>query len=66
MPRTHTLRIVLVQAGFGVLEAGSVRIKNTRNILLKNLLDACLGALVWYFVGYGIAYGGDEDGSECP
>ena len=29
------------QAGFGVLEAGSVRIKNTRNILLKNLLDAC-------------------------
>ena len=29
------------QAGFGVLEAGSVRVKNTRNILLKNLLDAC-------------------------
>ena len=33
------------QAGFGVLEAGSVRVKNTRNILLKNLLDACASYL---------------------
>ena len=32
------------QAGFGILEAGSVRARNTRNILLKNLLDACIGA----------------------
>ena len=44
VPRhTSTADAALVswQAGFGVLEAGSVRIKNTRNILLKNLLDAC-------------------------
>ena len=44
VPRhTSTAAAALVswQAGFGVLEAGSVRIKNTRNILLKNLLDAC-------------------------
>ena len=44
-PHTHTqLKEPLAtvrQAGFGVLEAGSVRVKNTRNILLKNLLDAC-------------------------
>ena len=33
--------VFFTQAGFGLLEAGSVRTKNTRNILLKNLLDAC-------------------------
>ena len=32
-----------LQCGFALLEAGSVRTKNTKNILLKNLLDACLG-----------------------
>ena len=32
------------QCGFALLEAGTVRSKNTKNILLKNLLDACLGA----------------------
>ena len=40
--------VFFMQAGFGMLEAGSVRTKNTRNILLKNLLDACMGALAWY------------------
>ena len=48
--------VFFMQAGFGVLEAGSVRIKNTRNILLKNLLDACVGALIWWAWGYGAAY----------
>jgi ammonium transporter, Amt family len=28
--------------------------------MLKNLLDACFGALCFYFVGYGFAYGGDS------
>ena len=44
-----------------VLEAGSVRIKNTRNILLKNLLDACVAAMIWWAWGHGAAYqyGGD-------
>merc|ERR1719311_1865157 len=42
-----------------LLWAGSIREKNVKNILLKNLLDACMGALTWYFIGYGVAYDGD-------
>jgi Amt family ammonium transporter len=38
-----------------VLEAGAVRSKNAKNILLKNMLDACIGAAIWWSVGYGIA-----------
>ena len=32
-----------------------MRAKNTKNILLKNLLDACVGALIWWSVGFMIA-----------
>ena len=45
-----------MQCGFGMLEAGSVRAKNTRNIMIKNLLDACLGAIIWWVIGFMIAY----------
>ena len=48
--------VFLMQCGFAMLEAGSVRTKNTKNILFKNVLDACVGALLWWFVGHGIAY----------
>ena len=47
--------VFFMQAGFGMLEAGSVRTKNTRNILLKNLLDACIGALIWWAWGFAAA-----------
>jgi len=53
--------VFFMQAGFGMLEAGSVRAKNTKNILLKNLLDSCLGAIIWYLIGYGFAYGDSND-----
>lgn len=56
--------VFLMQLGFAMLSAGAVRTKNTANILLKGVLDACLGSLVWYFVGYGFAY--DIDGSPNP
>jgi Amt family ammonium transporter len=54
--------VFFMQAGFGMLEAGSVRAKNTKNILLKNILDASLAALIWWLVGYGFAYGDSSDG----
>jgi len=53
--------VFFMQAGFALLEAGSVRAKNTKNILLKNVLDACLGAIVWWIFGYPFAYGGPYD-----
>lgn len=49
--------VFLMQAGFAMLCAGSIRSKNVKNIMLKNLLDACGGALGFFFLGYGLAYG---------
>ncbi|KAK3250169.1 ammonium transporter [Cymbomonas tetramitiformis] len=49
--------VFFMQAGFAMLCAGSVREKNCMNILLKNILDACVGAVVFYLVGFGFAYG---------
>ena len=54
--------VFFMQAGFGLLEAGFVRVKNTTNILMKNVLDASLGAVVWWAVGFGFAFGGSQGG----
>ncbi len=48
--------IFLMQCGFAMLCAGSVRQKNVKNIMLKNILDACGGALGFYTIGFGVAY----------
>eukprot|EP00522_Entomoneis_paludosa_P008735 CAMPEP_0172446050 /NCGR_PEP_ID=MMETSP1065-20121228/5737_1 /TAXON_ID=265537 /ORGANISM="Amphiprora paludosa, Strain CCMP125" /LENGTH=518 /DNA_ID=CAMNT_0013197067 /DNA_START=76 /DNA_END=1632 /DNA_ORIENTATION=- len=53
--------VFMMQAGFAMLCAGSVRQKNVKNIMLKNLLDACGGALGFYTIGFGFAYGGDDE-----
>ena len=53
--------VFLMQAGFALLESGAVRFKNFQNILLKNCMDACIGGLIWWALGYGLAYG-DVDG----
>ena len=44
--------IFFLQGGFAFLEAGSVRSKNTTNILIKNLLDILLACLGFWVVGY--------------
>jgi Amt family ammonium transporter len=49
--------VFFMQAGFGLLEAGFVRVKNTSNILMKNAMDASLGILVYWAIGFGLAYG---------
>ncbi|GMH72548.1 hypothetical protein TrLO_g15878 [Triparma laevis f. longispina] len=49
--------VFFMQAGFAMLEVGMVNIKNTKNILIKNVFDASIGALCWWILGYGIAAG---------
>mmetsp|Transcript_11336 Transcript_11336/g.26278 ORF Transcript_11336/g.26278 Transcript_11336/m.26278 type:complete len:499 (+) Transcript_11336:374-1870(+) len=53
--------VFLMQSGFAMLCAGSVRQKNVKNIMLKNLLDACGGAIGFWSIGFALAYG-DRDG----
>lgn len=65
--------VFFMQLGFAMVEAGFVRAKNTTNILMKNVLDACVGGLAFFAVGFALAYGvsGEEsnglfgDGTSC-
>eukprot|EP00613_Pedinella_sp_CCMP2098_P059295 CAMPEP_0171857886 /NCGR_PEP_ID=MMETSP0992-20121227/24971_1 /TAXON_ID=483369 /ORGANISM="non described non described, Strain CCMP2098" /LENGTH=92 /DNA_ID=CAMNT_0012479237 /DNA_START=31 /DNA_END=305 /DNA_ORIENTATION=+ len=52
-----TFLVFLMQTGFAMLEVGSINAKNTRNILLKNVLDASFGGLIWWLWGFGLAMG---------
>ncbi len=49
--------IFLMQCGFAMLCAGSIRSKNVKNIMLKNILDACGGAIGFFTIGFALAYG---------
>ncbi len=49
--------VLFMQAGFAMLEAGLTRVKNVSNIMAKNLADASIGILAFFFVGYALAYG---------
>ena len=51
--------IFFMQCGFAFMEAGAVRSKNTVNILLKNWLDLCIGAIVFWAVGFALMNGDD-------
>ncbi|CAB3399610.1 unnamed protein product [Caenorhabditis bovis] len=51
------LIIFLMQCGFAFLEAGTVRSKNTINILIKNLLDSCIAVIGYWALGWAFAYG---------
>ncbi len=49
--------VFFMQAGFGMLEAGFIRAKNTCNILAKNFLDFCMASLGFFLIGYGLMFG---------
>ena len=48
-----------MQAGFAMVEAGFTRAKNTGNILMKNLMDFCIGTVVFILIGFGLFLGED-------
>jgi ammonium transporter, Amt family len=72
--------VFFMQAGFGMVEAGFVRAKNTTNILAKNVMDFCLASLGFFCFGYAIMFGqgngfmgftgwfmkGAESGADIP
>ena len=49
--------VFFMQAGFSMCEAGFTRAKNTGNILMKNLMDFCIGTPCFWLVGFGVMFG---------
>jgi len=54
--------VFFMQAGFFFLEGGLTRAKNVSNAMLKGVMDFCLGALVYWMVGFAIMFGIDSGG----
>ena len=51
-----------MQAGFAMVEAGFTRAKNTGNIIMKNLMDFCIGTVVFIIIGFSLLLGEDLAG----
>ena len=51
-----------MQAGFAMVEAGFTRAKNTGNIIMKNLMDFCIGTVMFILIGFGLLLGEDMVG----
>ena len=51
-----------MQAGFAMVETGFTRAKNAGNILMKNLMDFCIGTILFVFIGYSLLSGIDVRG----
>lgn len=49
--------VFFMQAGFAMVEAGFTRAKNSGNIIMKNMMDFCIGTSIYWFVGFGIMFG---------
>ena len=50
--------VFFMQAGFALCEAGLTRAKNTGNILMKNMMDFCIGTPCYWIIGFGIMFAG--------
>ena len=51
--------VFFMQAGFAMVEAGFTRAKNTGNIIMKNLMDFCIGTVVFIVIGFSLLMGED-------
>ncbi|MBO5448027.1 MAG: ammonium transporter [Ruminococcus sp.] len=54
--------VFFMQAGFAMVETGFTRAKNAGNIIMKNLMDFCIGTVMFIFIGFGLLCGEDAAG----
>jgi Amt family ammonium transporter len=54
--------VFIMQAGFAMVETGFTRAKNAGNIIMKNMMDFCIGSVAFWVVGFGIMFGTDVGG----
>lgn len=54
--------VFFMQAGFAMVETGFTRAKNAGNIIMKNLMDFCIGTVVFMLLGYSLLMGDDIGG----
>jgi len=54
--------VFFMQAGFALVETGLTRAKNATNIIMKNLMDFCIGSIAFWMIGWGLMYGADKFG----
>ena len=54
--------VFFMQCGFAMVETGFTRAKNAGNIIMKNLMDFCIGTVVFILIGYGLLLGTDVVG----
>ena len=57
--------VFFMQAGFAMVETGFTRAKNAGNIIMKNLMDFCIGTPAFWLVGFGIMFG-SRSGFSVP
>jgi Amt family ammonium transporter len=61
--------VFIMQAGFALVETGLTRAKNATNITMKNIMDFCFGAIVYWAIGWAFMYGSvgvDAAGEDIP
>jgi Amt family ammonium transporter len=57
-----SILVFIMQAGFALVETGLTRAKNATNITMKNVMDFCFGAIVYWAIGWGFMYGTSAGG----
>ncbi len=54
--------VFFMQPGFAMVETGLTRAKNAGNIVMKNVLDLCIGTIAFWVIGFGLMFGSDIGG----
>ncbi|MDC2887641.1 hypothetical protein [Psychrosphaera algicola] len=58
-----TILVLIMQAGFLCFESGLTRTKNSINVAMKNLADLVVTFMVWWAIGFGLAFGDSWGGT---